>query len=82
MIGERIRLIRQTRRMSLRELERRSGISNSYLSQLERGRADEDGLSVGTLKRIACGLDVPPYVLLIVEEQTAQPVNASRADDI
>lgn len=81
MIGERIRAIRQARRFSIRELERRTGVSNSYLSQIERGCANEDACSIGMLKSIARGLGVSLDVLVI--EPSARPeIDASRPDDI
>jgi transcriptional regulator with XRE-family HTH domain len=36
--GEYIKSLRKNKRLSLRAVERLSGISNSYLSQIERGR--------------------------------------------
>jgi len=54
-VGERLRLIRTARRCTLREVAERAGLSESFLSQVERGRASA---SVASLRRIADGLGV------------------------
>jgi transcriptional regulator with XRE-family HTH domain len=53
--GGRIREFRQARKMPLRELAGRAGISPGFLSQLERGQANP---SVGTLRKLAEELGV------------------------
>jgi transcriptional regulator with XRE-family HTH domain len=54
-VGERLRAIRKLRRVTLRTVAERAGLSESFLSQVERGRANA---SVGSLKRIAAALGV------------------------
>jgi len=56
-IGERLRTIRQLRRRTLRDVADQAGLSESFLSQLERGRA---GATISSLQRIAgaLGIDV------------------------
>jgi len=54
-IGARLRTIRSVRRLTLREVAERAGISESFLSQVERGRAN---LSVASLQRISGALGV------------------------
>jgi transcriptional regulator with XRE-family HTH domain/quercetin dioxygenase-like cupin family protein len=54
-IGSRLREARRERRLSVRELARRLGVSSSLISQIERGRANP---SVSTLYAIASELDV------------------------
>lgn len=54
-IGERLRAIRTLRRLTLRTVAERAELSESFLSQLERGRANA---SVASLKRIAGALGV------------------------
>lgn len=55
-VGGRLRQLRSARRMSLRELARRSGVSANALSMIERGLSSP---SVGTLFRLAEGLGIP-----------------------
>ncbi|MHB1876174.1 MAG: helix-turn-helix domain-containing protein [Streptosporangiaceae bacterium] len=52
-VGVRLRQVRLARRLTLRDVARAAGISESFLSQLERGRANA---SVATLRRVAAAL--------------------------
>jgi transcriptional regulator with XRE-family HTH domain len=52
-LGQRLRSIRRRRGGTLRTVAERAGISESFLSQIERGRA---GASIATLQRIAGAL--------------------------
>src|SRR4030081_1617706 len=54
-VGERLRLIRTARRCTLREVAERAGLSESFLSQVERGRTSA---SIASLRRIADGLGI------------------------
>jgi transcriptional regulator with XRE-family HTH domain len=54
-VGERLREIRLLRRATLRTIADRAGVSESFLSQVERGRASA---SVASLRRIANALGV------------------------
>ena len=54
-VGERLRSLRIARRRTLRDVAERAGLSESFLSQVERGRASA---SVASLRRIADGLGV------------------------
>jgi transcriptional regulator with XRE-family HTH domain len=56
-LGERLRAIRQLRRRTLREVATAAEISESFLSQLERGRTNA---TIATLQRLsgALGIDV------------------------
>jgi transcriptional regulator with XRE-family HTH domain len=54
-LGDRLRAIRLARRLTLREVADGAGVSESFVSQLERGRSSA---SVATLQRIAAALGV------------------------
>jgi transcriptional regulator with XRE-family HTH domain len=54
-VGERLRAIRRLRRATLKTVADRADLSESFLSQVERGRANA---SVASLKRIAAALGV------------------------
>jgi transcriptional regulator with XRE-family HTH domain len=54
-VGERLRAIRRLRRVTLKTVADRAELSESFLSQVERGRANA---SVASLKRIAAALGV------------------------
>ena len=54
-VGERMRDIRRSRRATLRTIADQAGVSESFLSQVERGRASA---SIASLRRIAGALGV------------------------
>jgi transcriptional regulator with XRE-family HTH domain len=54
-LGERLRAIRLLRRLTLREVAAAAGVSESFVSQLERGRSSA---SVATLQRLAAALGI------------------------
>src|ERR671931_19889 len=60
-VGERLRAIRRSRRATLRTIAARSGLSESFLSQVERGRSSA---SIASLRRIADALGVSMADLL------------------
>ncbi|WP_425476291.1 helix-turn-helix domain-containing protein [Gordonia oleivorans] len=82
-IGAFIRSQRLSAEVSLRQLAERAGVSNPYLSQIERGLRKP---SADVLAQIAKGLRVSAEVLYvragILEERPASPVrDALIADD-
>jgi transcriptional regulator with XRE-family HTH domain len=54
-LGERLRAIRLLRRLTLREVAAAAGVSESFVSQLERGRSSA---SVATLQRLAAAVGI------------------------
>jgi transcriptional regulator with XRE-family HTH domain len=54
-VGRRLREIRTARRLTLREVAGRAELSESFLSQIERGRS---GASIASLQRIASALEL------------------------
>ena len=56
-VGERLRTLRRFRRCTLQTVAARSGLSESFLSQVERGRSNA---SIASLRRIADALGVFP----------------------
>jgi transcriptional regulator with XRE-family HTH domain/quercetin dioxygenase-like cupin family protein len=69
-MGERLRAARSARRLSLRELAGRLGVSPSLISQIETGRANP---SVSTLYAIAAELDVSLDELLFNDRRAPEP---------
>ena len=63
-IGHAIKLCRQQRKMTQKELASLAGVSISYLSVLERGERSDPGLN--SLERIANGVEIPMAVLLFL----------------
>ena len=68
VVGRRMRELREGRRLRLRDIADRSGLSESFLSQLERGRANA---SVASLLKIAEALDIK--VADLFDDQGGRP---------
>jgi transcriptional regulator with XRE-family HTH domain len=60
LIGQRLREIRESKSLTLADLEKRSGLLRGYISRVERGRTSP---LVNTLEKLARALGVPLYVL-------------------
>src|SRR5436190_21787366 len=54
-LGERLRAIRLLRRQTLKDVAEAAGVSESFVSQVERGRSSA---SVATLQRLAAALGI------------------------
>ncbi len=54
-ISEKLRALRKSRRMTLKDVADRAGCTSAYISQLEKGRANP---SIATLKKIATVFEV------------------------
>jgi transcriptional regulator with XRE-family HTH domain len=83
-LGEYIREQRETAKISLRELAKSAGVSNPYLSQIERGLRKP---SAEILQQIAKGLRISAEALYvqagILDQRAASPVvDAIHADDV
>jgi transcriptional regulator with XRE-family HTH domain len=81
-IGERIRGLRETKKLSQGDIEQRCGLLRSYLSRVENGHTVP---SVETLEKLARALEVPLYQLFYSGEEPPKLPNLPRrksADDI
>ncbi|WP_057776289.1 helix-turn-helix domain-containing protein [Cytobacillus dafuensis] len=67
--GNRVRLLRNEQKISLKELSEKSGVSVSMISQIERGNTD---VTLTTLYKICKGLGVSISTLLFTKEETAR----------
>ncbi|MFJ4322202.1 helix-turn-helix domain-containing protein [Streptomyces tricolor] len=61
-----MRAIRNARKVSIRELEQRTGLNRGYLSRLERGEIRET--AEHKVAQVASALDVPQDVLELKEK--------------
>jgi transcriptional regulator with XRE-family HTH domain len=75
-LGQRIRLLRSRRHLSLTALAKHVGSSSSFLSQLERGTTSA---SISTLRRISAGLGVTLAELF--DEEADPPMSVLRRAD-
>ena len=70
-LGPRIRSLRQARRLTLREVSQRAGVTESFLSQVER---DVTSPSIATVQRIARALDLSIAQLFAEEPEMGRVV--------
>lgn len=61
MLGKKIRLLRKNQNLKLNDIAEKSGLSVSYISQLERDLVEP---SLSSLKKIAVALNTPIYLLI------------------
>jgi transcriptional regulator with XRE-family HTH domain len=73
-LGRRIKMLRVSRGLTLKDLEERGGISATHVSEIERGKASP---TVGALGRIARALGLRPATL--VEPHVLPAVSVLRA---
>jgi transcriptional regulator with XRE-family HTH domain len=66
VLGQRIRRLRVERRMTLKDVEKLSGLSATHLSEIERGRTSP---TIGALIRIARSLQREPSYFVEPEER-------------
>lgn len=57
-LGQRLRALRNKKKLSLGDIEKRVGLLRTYVSRVERGCTTP---SVETLEKLACALHVPMY---------------------
>ena len=72
-VGERLRAIRLLRRRTLKEIADAAGVSESFVSQLERGRTNG---SVASLQRIATalGIEVSDLFARVLRREAREPI--------
>jgi len=63
-VGERIKKVRLEKGLTLKDVEARSGVSATHVSEVERGLTSP---TVGVLTRIAAALDTEPSHLVALE---------------
>src|SRR5207244_13509052 len=66
LIGDRLRAIREAKKLSQGDIEERSGLRRAYISRVERGHTVP---SVETLEKLARALEVPLYQLFYEGEK-------------
>jgi transcriptional regulator with XRE-family HTH domain len=71
-VGDRIRAMREARRLSQGDIERRTGLLRCYVSRVENGQTVP---SLQTLDKFAGALEVPLYRLFYEGESDPEPLN-------
>jgi transcriptional regulator with XRE-family HTH domain len=82
IIGDRIRALREAKKFTQDEIEKRSGLLRFYVSRVENGHTVP---SVETLEKLARALEVPMYQLFYEGEEPPKLPNLSKrksADEI
>ncbi len=76
-VGQRLRILREERGISMRALARRSGLSANALSMIERGLTSP---SVSTLHKLSTALEVP-ITAFFRQEPVREPVVFRKASE-
>jgi len=71
VIGERLRALREQKRMSQGDIEKRTGLLRCYISRAENGHSVP---AIETLEKIARAMGVPLYQLFYDGERPPAPV--------
>lgn len=75
MLGKKIRSLRKSQKLKLNDIANDSGLSVSYISQLERGLVEP---SLSSLKKVAKALKIPVY--LLIDDSSNEDI-VTRKDD-
>src|ERR1700743_2409754 len=71
IIGERIRLLRETKKLSQGDIEKRTGLLRCYISRVENGHTVP---AIETLEKIAPAIEGPSYTIFFAcDEPPALP---------
>jgi transcriptional regulator with XRE-family HTH domain len=82
IIGDRIRLLRESKKMSQGDIEKRTGLLRCYISRVENGHTVP---AIETLEKLARAMEVPLYQLFYDGEEPPELPNLPKrksADDI
>lgn len=71
VIGERIRVIRESKKLSQGEIQKRTGLLRCYISRVEHGHTVP---TVETIEKIARAVDVPLYRFFCEDDVTPRPL--------
>src|SRR4030081_1074839 len=76
IIGDRLRAMREEKKLSQGDIEKKTGLLRCYISRVENGHTVP---SVETLEKFARAFDVPLYQLVYEEEKVPDlPVHTAR----
>jgi transcriptional regulator with XRE-family HTH domain len=70
IIGERLRVLREEKKLSQGDVEKRTGLLRCYLSRVENGHTVP---AIETLEKLARALEMPLYQLLYDGDQPPRP---------
>jgi transcriptional regulator with XRE-family HTH domain len=70
VIGEKVKVLREQKKMSQGAIEKRTGLLRCYLSRVENGHTVP---SIDTLEKIARALEIPMYKLFTDADHVKKP---------
>ena len=82
IIGDRLRLLRETKKLSQGDIEKRTGLLRCYISRVENGHTVP---AIETLEKLASAMEIPLYQLFYEGEEPPKLPNLLKrktADDI
>lgn len=82
IIGERLRALRESKKMSQGDIEKRTGLLRCYISRVENGHTVP---AIETLEKLARAMEIPLYQLFYDGEEPPELPNLPRrksSDDI
>jgi len=82
IMGDRLRALREAKKLSQGDIEKRTGLIRCYISRVENGHTVP---AVETLEKLARGMEVPLYQLFYDSEEPPELPNLPKrksADDI
>jgi transcriptional regulator with XRE-family HTH domain len=78
IIGERLKILRESKKLSQGDMEKRTGLLRCYTSRVENGHTVP---SVETLGKYAHALEIPLYRLFYEETGTPTPLHLPRSSE-
>jgi len=75
VIGDRLRTLREAKKYSQGDIEKRSGLLRCYISRVENGHTVP---AIETLEKFARALEVPMYELFYEGEEPPKPPNLAK----
>jgi transcriptional regulator with XRE-family HTH domain len=79
VIAERLKALREQKRMSQGDIEKRTGLLRVYISRVENGHSVP---SIETLEKMARATEVPMYALFYDGEKPPAPELPKSGDDV
>jgi transcriptional regulator with XRE-family HTH domain len=79
IIGERLRQLRERKKLTQGDIEERTGLMKCYISRVENGHTVP---SLETLERFAAALELPLYQIFYLGEQAADLPKPDSEEDL
>lgn len=77
-VGTRLKMVRESRGLSQRELAKRAGVTNASISLIEQNRVSP---SISSLKKVLDGIPMSMVEFFTSEQETREPKHVFRASE-